>query len=192
MWTTAILAFVWVGLLPHFGESTIDDFEDTYQQYDIMYHRNYHLLLAIHGDTCYFVNTPVNKESTLDDDSTLLVSRLQATERSLLRHITTNASGEVVPSTLQAVRAKYRDLLADFHCMNKRIFEVNLYHSTATIGNIPSCEGKPPGMHEDPRDCHAFLLCDGSNTFYEMCAPGTAFVESSQTCEHTSLVHTCN
>ena len=45
-------------------------------------------------------------------------------QQSLLWHI---GHGDSIPTTLEAMRDKYRDVLADWHCLGKNIYEVDLF-----------------------------------------------------------------
>ena len=45
-------------------------------------------------------------------------------QNSLLQDIWHNRTGGVVTSSMETVRNKFQDLLADYRCKNKKIFEI--------------------------------------------------------------------
>lgn len=80
---------------------------------------------------------------------------------SLLSKIQNPGDGTVRPSSLDAVRNKYRDSLADFHCLHKHIFEVKLFTVPGTtpgnyktwLCNHASCT-HPPLPYSPPPPTH--------------------------------------
>ncbi|XP_070198629.1 uncharacterized protein [Littorina saxatilis] len=108
--------------------TNIQDFDDKDRHgYDFIYHDYHDLVLTIHDDSCYFISVDESREPFLDDHHLLGPDWPSARDgaETLIQHtIERNETDVVRPTTLAAMRNKYQDLLADFHCAQKSVFEV--------------------------------------------------------------------
>ncbi|KAK7505839.1 hypothetical protein BaRGS_00003110 [Batillaria attramentaria] len=77
------------------------------------------LLLVVEDTTCYYVNIPERLNFYWLQQTEML-------ERHIISVIEKGNGGSVVQSTMGAMRDKYSDLLADFHCVGKTIWDVTL------------------------------------------------------------------
>ncbi|KAK7498991.1 hypothetical protein BaRGS_00009800, partial [Batillaria attramentaria] len=99
--------------------SGMPDFDNTRNGYEFAYHDTHDLLLTIHDNKCYFAYF----EDGSAEEYKLYRHRDQV-EDLMIKIIEANDTQAVTPSSLDDVRVKFEDLLADFRCMGLDVYTV--------------------------------------------------------------------
>nr|KAG5708046.1 hypothetical protein BaRGS_025184 [Batillaria attramentaria] len=95
------------------------DFDVTRKGYEFVYHDTNDLLLTIHDNKCYFAYF----EDGSAEEHKLYRHRDQV-EDLMIKIIEANDTQAVTPSSLDDVRVKFEDLLADFRCTGLDVYTV--------------------------------------------------------------------
>ncbi|XP_076470056.1 uncharacterized protein LOC143300340 [Babylonia areolata] len=101
--------------------SKAEDFDDNTLGYEFIYHDEKDLLLVKNADSCYYTHVPDIVEPMLTDAGFMFLNVRFSSEAMIIGGITTGITTS--ESTLEAMRNKFQDLLADFHCQDKKIYE---------------------------------------------------------------------
>jgi len=100
----------------------VDDFSESRKGYEFVYHDSHDLLLVLTNETCVFVNS-------LDNEQWALGSYTKNLTEDFVINVIKN--GTVVKNTtIDLMRAKYSDVLANYRCNGKRISEFDIHETT--------------------------------------------------------------
>nr|KAG5691548.1 hypothetical protein BaRGS_012348 [Batillaria attramentaria] len=91
-----------------------EDFEDTSGVFEFIYHENHELLLTLYEDNCYF--SPMTRHVTT---GTWPHQTMQVMFQ-------INEHDGISRSSLQHVRNEFEDRLADYHCLDKHVWELHI------------------------------------------------------------------
>jgi len=118
--------FLITDIIEHFNPP-VDDFSESRKGYEFVYHDDHNLLLVLTNETCLFVNS-------LDYDRWSLGSHQKnQTEDWLINHVIRNGT-LVKNTTLDLMRTKYSDVLANYRCNGKTIYEFDIHEKVAASG----------------------------------------------------------
>jgi len=141
-----------VSLLNVCRGADIADFDNTKSGYEFIFHDDKNLVLTTKDQNCYYIPLADEDEVRLTEEKNLFglaPSARELTEGYVIRQIESH-SDYFESTTLEAMRLKYQDLLADYHCAGKQIFEFVLKDREG---------GQEQGGHSGEKRQCAFYEC---------------------------------
>ncbi|KAK7462609.1 hypothetical protein BaRGS_00038362, partial [Batillaria attramentaria] len=124
--------------------------------FEFIYHEYHSLLLTIHNGTCYFTTIPDSAKGLMPGDRRKLIEGKAETV------ITSQDQSKLFPTSLHRMQATYHDVLADFHCLDKDVYQLQLFTPKTVTCNFESSFEPFCGFTQNTDDIFDWTRWSGS------------------------------
>jgi len=128
----------------------IPDFDDVEGTFHFIYHDENNLLLMVSDSSCIYIRV---QDSA--DETTYLKTYQQKTEEYLVDLARQRFHSRLQNSNLQSVRDLFSDLLADFHCIDHRIYTLTLDFHDIQLVQQTHCQWCSQNHCQSGHNCHS-------------------------------------